>query len=44
MAKEFGNGAYARKQTASKEMVASRPKVIFLPDDSNGTGNYGWDF
>jgi hypothetical protein len=37
-----GNGAYARKGTTSRAMVASRPKVSFRPDDINSSGNYGW--
>jgi hypothetical protein len=36
-----GNGAYERKRTASSVMVASRPKVSFLPDGGISPGNYG---
>jgi hypothetical protein len=36
-----GNGAYARKVTTSRAMLASRPKVDFLPDDSTSLRNYG---
>jgi hypothetical protein len=36
-----GNGAYARKVTTSRAMLASRPKVNFLPDGSTSPRNYG---
>jgi hypothetical protein len=38
------NGAYARKGTASRVMVTSRPKVSFCPDSSTSSENYGWLF
>jgi hypothetical protein len=37
-----GNGAYAKKETTLKAMVANRPKVSFCPDDSTSPGIYGW--
>jgi hypothetical protein len=37
-----GNGAYARKGTTSKVMVASRLKVSFWPDGSTTAVNYGY--
>jgi hypothetical protein len=37
------NGAYARKGTAWRVMVASRPKVSFWPDGSTSPGNYRWE-
>jgi hypothetical protein len=39
-----GNGAYERKGTTSRVMVASRPKVSFLRDNTTSHGNYGWLF
>jgi hypothetical protein len=36
------NGAYARKRTNSRVMVASRTKVSFWSDASTSPGNYGW--
>jgi hypothetical protein len=36
------DGAYARKEAASRVMVASRPEVGFGPDSSTGPGNYSW--
>jgi hypothetical protein len=42
--KSAGNGAYSRKRTTSRVMVASRPKVSFRPDDSTSPENYGWLF
>jgi hypothetical protein len=36
------NGAYARKGTASRVMVAIRPKVSFRPVGSTNSGNYGY--
>jgi hypothetical protein len=38
------NGAYARKATTSRVMVASRPEVSYWPDGSISPGNYGWHF
>jgi hypothetical protein len=35
-----GNSAYAQKGTTSRVMVASRPKVSFLPDGSTSPLNY----
>jgi hypothetical protein len=35
-----GNGAYRRKGTISRVMVASRPKVSFWPDGSTSTRNF----
>jgi hypothetical protein len=37
-----GNGAYAREETTSKVMVASRSKVSFWPDESTSPENYGY--
>jgi hypothetical protein len=39
-----GNNAYAWKGANSSAMVASRPKVTFLQDDSTSPGNYEWLF
>jgi hypothetical protein len=39
-----GNGAYARKGTTSRMMVASRPKVNIWPDGSTSLRNYEWLF
>jgi hypothetical protein len=36
-----GNGAYVRKGTILRVMVAGRPKVSFWPDGSTSPGNYG---
>jgi hypothetical protein len=36
------NGAYDRKGTASRVMVASRPKVTAWPEGSTSPGNYGY--
>jgi hypothetical protein len=38
------NGAYARKGTTSRLMVASMPKVSFDQNGSISPGNYGWLF
>jgi hypothetical protein len=37
-----GDGAYSRKGATSRVMVASRPKVIFWPDDPISHRNYGY--
>jgi hypothetical protein len=37
-----GNGAYTRKGTTLRVMVASRSKVSFWPNGSTSPGNYGW--
>jgi hypothetical protein len=39
-----GKSAYVRKGTASRVMVASRPKASFWPEGSTSPGNYGWLF
>jgi hypothetical protein len=39
-----GNGAYAVKETTSRVMVASKPKVTFLPHGSTNPRNYEWLF
>jgi hypothetical protein len=36
------NGAYVRKGATSRVIMASRPKVSFLPDDSTSARNYGY--
>jgi hypothetical protein len=36
-----GNGAKALEGTTSRIMMASRPKVSILPDDSVNPRNYG---
>jgi hypothetical protein len=39
-----GKGAYVRKGTTSRAMVASRPKVRFCPDASSNPGNYEYQY
>jgi hypothetical protein len=40
-----GNGAYARKETTSRVMVASRSKIsFFLQNGRTSPWNYGWSF
>jgi hypothetical protein len=39
-----GNGAYTRKETTSRVMVASSPKVTFWPQGRTSPVNYGWFF
>jgi hypothetical protein len=38
------NGTYAWKETTSRVMMASRPKVSFWPDGNTSPGNYRWLF
>jgi hypothetical protein len=39
--RSVGKGAYVRKRTTSRVMVASRPKIKFWPDGNTSLGNYG---
>jgi hypothetical protein len=39
-----GCGAYARKGTTPRAMVANKPHVSLWPNDSTSPRNYGWLF